>query len=125
VRGYEEDKLATELIEVGVPPLAGVQQFTAVARGGQHPRRREHRPAARAVPRLEPGQRGERPVRRRRLHREPVGWPDLERRAAGRWPGPAPGLGVGSLSVEYALPLLPRLGDDGNGTWHFGLSFRQ
>jgi outer membrane protein assembly factor BamA len=34
VRGYEDDKLATEIIQVGVPPIANVSQIRVIPAGG-------------------------------------------------------------------------------------------
>ena len=34
VRGYEDDRLATEIIQVGVPPVAGLTQIRVIPAGG-------------------------------------------------------------------------------------------
>ncbi|MBP6628180.1 MAG: BamA/TamA family outer membrane protein [Kofleriaceae bacterium] len=127
VRGFTRDRLKTEILLTDVAPFDGVTQLRVLPAGGnlrglasgeaqftlgKHPWLGSVIPATALF----------------------VDAGFIENRWGGlTWSDvrPAAGLalrldlGVGSLSVEYALPLLPRLGDDGNGTWHFGLSFRQ
>jgi outer membrane protein assembly factor BamA len=127
VRGFDEDRLETEIIEVDVPPIDGLTQIRVLPAGGN----------IRAISSLD-------------AQLSLIDRPDSFLRAiataafidAGmvrnRWAGiePSdirPGVGValrllspvGTVTVEYAFPLLPRLGDDPRGRFHFGLAFRQ
>lgn len=121
VRGFDEDRLATEIIESEVPPIDGVQQIRILPAGGN----------IRAVGSLD-GQlilvdrwlatalfMDAGMVRNR--------WAGIERRDIR--PGVGAALRVltpfGTITVEYAFPLFPHLGDDPSGRIHFGLAFRQ
>jgi outer membrane protein assembly factor BamA len=126
VRGFDEDRLATEIIETGVPPFDGLQQIRVLPAGGN----------IRAVASID-GQlvlAGSDPqgirfatalftdagmVRNR--------WSGIDKRDI------RPGVGAalrlltpfGNITLEYAFPLFPHLGDDPSGRIHFGLAFRQ
>ncbi|MEZ4367259.1 MAG: POTRA domain-containing protein [Kofleriaceae bacterium] len=122
VRGYEEDRLATEVIEVGVPPLAGVSQIKVVPRGGN----------VRALGSLD--------LELRLWRKYPIAsavfldagfirneWRGLELADVRPAIGVALArlvLPIGSVTVEYAIPLDPRLGDDPRGRWHWGIAMR-
>jgi outer membrane protein assembly factor BamA len=121
VRGFDEDRLATEIIETAVPPIDGLEQIRILPAGGN----------IRAVGSLD-GQLllvdrwlatalfiDAGMVRNR--------WNGIERRDIR--PGAGAALRIltpfGTITVEYAFPLFPHLGDDPSGRIHFGLAFRQ
>ncbi len=125
VRGYEDDRLATEIVESGVPPFTGVTQFVAVPRGGN----------IRAFGSVD---------LQLALFR---GWSVGNFASAlfvdagfvrNSWAGLEPGdvrpaIGVapirfvspiGTATVEYAFPLDLQRGDDARGRLHFGVALR-
>lgn len=120
VRGYEDDRLATELIQVGVPPLSNVQQIRVLPAGGN----------IRVMGSLDAQLRI---------------WKVLASAVffdagliTNQWTTVSsddlrPSVGIalarvvtpfGLLSVERAIPLSPRLGDDPRGRWHFNFAAR-
>ncbi|HVV87204.1 MAG TPA: POTRA domain-containing protein [Kofleriaceae bacterium] len=133
VRGFEEDRLATELVAVPVPPLdggcdpsnpsAGLCQVRLLPAGGN----------IRALATLDAQ------VTLWQLFGIPIAsavftdagvvtntWaavkPGSIRPSAGmalRWLLP-----IGALSIEYALPLEPRLGDNPRGRFHLAVALR-
>jgi outer membrane protein assembly factor BamA len=126
VRGFDEDRLATEIIETGVPPFDGFHQIRVLPAGGN----------IRAVASID-GQlvlAGSDPqgVRFATALFTDAGmvrnrWSGIEKRDI------RPGVGAalrlltpfGNITLEYAFPLFPHLGDDPKGRIHFGLAFRQ
>jgi outer membrane protein assembly factor BamA len=125
VRGFEKDRLATEILLEPLPPLGDVYQLRVLPAGGNV--RFIHNldlqievwklldiPVASAIF-LDTG------LVTNSLHRF---HPRDLRHALGvarmRWVAP-----FGSLSVEWAIPLDPKLGDDPRGRFHFnfGLLF--
>ncbi len=123
VRGFEEDRLATEIIEEPVPPLGQTTQIRVLPAGGN----------IRALSTIDAQ------VTVWKLGGFPVAsalftdvglitntWTavDLEdvRPAAGsavRWLLP-----IGAVSLEYAVPLFPRVGDNPRGRLHFAVALR-
>jgi outer membrane protein insertion porin family len=121
VRGFDEDRLATEIIQTGVPPLDGLEQIRILPAGGN----------IRAVASID----GQLILVDRWLASALFIDAGMVRN---RWSGiePSdirPGVGAamrvltpfGTITVEYAFPLFPHLGDDPSGRIHFGLAFRQ
>ena len=121
VRGFDEDRLATEIIETMVPPIDGLEQIRILPAGGN----------IRAVGSID----AQLLLRERWLATAlfiDAGmvrnrWAGIE--ASDIRPGVGSALRVltpfGTITVEYAFPLFPRLGDDPRGRFHFGLAFRQ
>ena len=123
VRGFEEDRLATELIEADLPPLVGVRQFTVLPAGGNI--RMIHNidlqvalwndpwfdfPIASAIF-------ADSGLVTQSLSRFQLS--DLRHSlgvALMRWVLP-----FGSFSVEYAMPLDPQRGDNPRGRFHVNL----
>jgi outer membrane protein insertion porin family len=125
VRGFEQDRLATEIVEDEVGPLGGVTQFRVVPAGG----------SIRAIYNLD---------LEVRVWKEPMfdfpiasaiffdsgivtnSWVGFKARdlreslglAFLRWVTP-----FGSFSFEYAVPLDPQLGDDPRGRFHINFGF--
>jgi len=120
VRGYDDDRLATELIQVGVPPLSNVQQIRVLPAGGN----------IRAMGSLDAQLRI---------------WKVLASAVfvdagliTNQWSTvteddirPAVGVSLirivtpfGSFAWERAIPLRPRLGDDPRGRWHINFAAR-
>jgi outer membrane protein insertion porin family len=125
VRGFEQDRLATEIIEDEVGPLGGVSQFRVVPAGG----------SIRAIYNLD---------LEVRVWKEPMfdfpiasavffdsgivtnSWVGFKLRdlrqslglALLRWVTP-----FGAFSFEYAVPLDPQLGDDPRGRFHINFGF--
>jgi outer membrane protein assembly factor BamA len=121
VRGFDEDRLATEIIETGVPPLDGLRQIRVLPAGGN----------IRAVASID----GQLILVGRWLATALFVDAGMVRN---RWTGIEkndirPGVGAalriltpfGTITVEYAFPVFPHLGDDPSGRIHFGLAFRQ
>jgi outer membrane protein assembly factor BamA len=124
VRGYAEDRLATEIIETGVPPFGGVQQIRVLPAGGN----------IRVLVSVDAQ------VAVWRLFGIPVatavfcdaGLITNDWRAASL-SDIRPALGVslfrmlsplGAISIDYAVPLNPRLGDDPLGSWALSVALR-
>jgi outer membrane protein insertion porin family len=123
VRGYNDDAMATEIVRVGVPPLANVSQIRVIPAGGNIRMLASIDAQYRAV-------------------RTPLG--DLAGAAfndwgmiANEWTAVTTGLVRGSvgtglrfltpfgaLALEYAVPLWPQLGDDPRGRIHFYFAAR-
>jgi outer membrane protein assembly factor BamA len=119
VRGYEDDRLATEIVQVGVPPIAGLSQIRVIPAGGN----------VRVLGSLDA---------QLRIYKILAGamfsdaglitnqWGTV--RADDIRPSIGTGLRVltpfGILAVEYAVPLRPHLGDDPRGRLHFYFAAR-
>jgi outer membrane protein insertion porin family len=120
VRGYEDDQLATEIIEVGVPPFDNVRQIRVLPAGGN----------IRVMGSLDAQLRI---------------WKILATGAfldagmiTNSWGTvteddirPSVGIALvrfatpfGALALERAIPLRPKLGDDPRGRWHFSFAAR-
>jgi outer membrane protein assembly factor BamA len=121
VRGFDDDQLATEIVDSGIPPFDDLTQIRILPAGGN----------IRAIASLDA----------QLLLGGPVATALFVDAGMirNRWPGmelrdirPAAGLAIcrivfpfGAISLEYAVPLVPRLGDDPRGRFHFGFAFRQ
>jgi outer membrane protein assembly complex protein YaeT len=119
VRGYEDDRLATEIIQVGVPPVAGLTQIRVIPAGGN----------IRVLGSLDA---------QLRLYKILAGAVFSDAGLiTNQWgsvtlddirPSVGSGLRVltpfGILAVEYAVPLRPHLGDDPRGRTHFYFAAR-
>ena len=120
VRGYNDERLATEIVRVGVPPVDNVQQIRILPAGGN----------IRVLSSLDAQ------IRIWRLFATGV-FVDAGM-IANEWRAvtvdeirPSAGiallrlvtpLGVGA--AEYAIPLQPRVGDDPRGRWHISFAAR-
>ncbi len=120
VRGYEDDRLATELIEVGVPPLDNISQIRVLPAGGN----------IRALGSLDAQ------LRIYKLLSTAV-FADAGL-ITNQWSTvttddihPSIGMALirivtpfGAFAAERAVPLRPRLGDDPRGRWHISFAAR-
>ncbi|HEX3764231.1 MAG TPA: POTRA domain-containing protein [Kofleriaceae bacterium] len=120
VRGYDDDRLATELVQVGVPPLDNVQQIRILPAGGN----------IRVMSSLDAQ------IRIWRLLATGV-FVDAGM-IANEWRAVTtddirPSIGMALLRIvtpfgvgaaEYAIPLRPQLGDDPRGRWHISFAAR-
>jgi len=124
VRGYAEDRVATEIIETGVPPFGGVKQIRVLPAGGN----------IRTLVSVDMQ------VRVWRVFGIPAAsgifcdaglvtntW------GAARPADIRPSIGVslfrllapfGAFSIDYAVPLAPRLGDNPLGFWAISVALR-
>jgi outer membrane protein assembly complex protein YaeT len=119
VRGYEDDRLATEIIQVGVPPVAGLSQIRVIPAGGNirllgslDAQLRLYKILAGAVfsdAGLITNQWGTVTI-------------DDIRPSVGVGLRVLTPFGIGAL--EYAIPLRPQLGDDPRGRTHFYFAAR-
>lgn len=120
VRGYAEDRLASELILSAVPPLGNVQQLTVRPAGGN----------IRSLLSLDAQFRIFGPVASALFVDTGVvtnRWRDVSKEDIRTGVGMAFArlvTGFGTLTVEYAAPLRPRLGDDPRGRFHIGFAMR-
>jgi outer membrane protein assembly factor BamA len=119
VRGYADDRMETEIIQVGVPPLDNVSQFRVI------PSNRN----IRALGSLD---------MQARIFKIVAGALFVDAGLlTNQWRTvtledirPSTGMGLrfltpfGSLAIEYAIPLRPRLGDDPRGRIHFYFAAR-
>ncbi len=120
VRGYDDDRLATEIVQVGVPPYANVNQIRILPAGGN----------IRAMGSIDA-----------QLRIYKVFATALFTDAGlvtNRWSSVAvtdvrPSIGMalvriitpfGSFAFERAVPLRPQLGDDPRGRWHISFAAR-
>ena len=120
VRGYDDDRLATEIVQVGVPPLANVQQLRILPAGGN----------IRLMSSLDAQLRIWKVFATALFVDAGV--------IANQWGTvttddirPSVGMALfrlvtpfGAISIERAIPLRPQLGDDPRGRWHFVLGAR-
>lgn len=119
VRGYDEDRLATEIIEEAVPPYSGTHQVRVLAAGGN----------IRAIASVDAQVRITGPMAAALFTDAGVITNDW-RAADTDDIRPGAGMAVrvllpfGAVSLEYAVPLRPRLGDDPRGRIHFGFAMR-
>jgi outer membrane protein assembly factor BamA len=119
VRGYQDDRLATEIIRVGVPPLGGVEQIRVIPAGGN----------IRMLSSVDA---------QYRIYWIMAGAAFVDAGMINnRWGAvkvddirPATGVGLRFLSpfgigaIEYAVPLHPHLGDDPRGRLHIYFAAR-
>ena len=120
VRGYDDDRLATEIVQVGVPPLSNVNQIRILPAGGN----------IRVMGSLDA-----------QLRIYKVFATALFTDAGlitNRWSSVSdtdvrPSIGMalvriitpfGSFAFERAVPLRPQLGDDPRGRWHISFAAR-
>lgn len=120
VRGYDDERLHTEIVQVGVPPLANVQQIRVLPAGGN----------IRVMSSLDAQ------VRIWSLFATAL-FADAGL-ITNQWGTvttndirPSVGMALfrlvtpfGAVSIERAIPLRPQLGDDPRGRWHFSLAAR-
>ncbi|MEJ7600114.1 MAG: POTRA domain-containing protein [Kofleriaceae bacterium] len=120
VRGYNDDRLATEVIQVGVPPLGNVQQIRILPAGGNirvlgslDAQLRIYRVLATALF-IDAGMISNQ-------------WLSVE----GDDIRPSVGMALfrivtpfGAFAWERAIPLNPKLGDDPLGRWHISFAAR-
>ena len=119
VRGYDEDRLATEIVEQLVPPLSGVKQVRVLAAGGN----------IRAISSIDGQVRMTKSLAAAMFLDAGIITNDWR---AARPDDVRPGTGmalrallpVGAISLEYAIPLRTKLGDDPRGRIHFGFAMR-
>lgn len=119
VRGYDEDRLATEVITEPVPPFGNGDQIRVVAAGGN----------IRAIASADVQVRIYGPLASALFVDAGVVTNDWRAAAVGDI---RPGAGTaarvilpfGAISLEYAVPLRPKLGDDPRGRIHFGFAMR-
>lgn len=119
VRGYDEDRLATEIIEQGVPPYSSTRQVRVLAAGGN----------IRAIASVDAQLRITGPLAAAMFSDAGIVTNDWRAADTGDI-RPGAGMAVrvilpfGAVSLEYAVPLRPRLGDDPRGRIHFGFAMR-
>lgn len=120
VRGYDDERLATEIVQVGVPPLDNVRQIRILPAGGN----------IRVISSVDAQ------VRIWRLFATGV-FADAGM-IANEWGAVTlddirPSIGMALLRIvtpfgigaaEYAIPLRPQLGDDPRGRWHISFAAR-
>ena len=122
VRGYEEDRLGTEIIQTGVGPIAGVSQVRVVPAGA----------TIRALTSVD--------LQVKLLKKAPIASAIFMDAGMLRntWTGmglddirPALGIAIariltpfGTGALEYAFPLFPHIGDDVRGRFHIGFALR-
>jgi outer membrane protein assembly factor BamA len=120
VRGYDDERLATEILQVGVPPISNVQQIRVLPAGGN----------IRVMSSLDAQ------LRIYKLFATAV-FVDAGM-IANQWSTVTPddirpsiGMALfriitpfGAFAWERAIPLRPRLGDDPTGRWHISFAAR-
>jgi outer membrane protein assembly factor BamA len=120
VRGYDDDRLATEIITVGVPPIANLDQIRIVPAGGN----------IRVMGSLDAE------VHITKLLASGI-FTDAGM-ITNTWSSvtvddvkPSVGMSLarvvtpfGAFALEYAIPLRPHLGDDPRGRWHISFAAR-
>ncbi len=119
VRGYDEDRLATEVITEVVPPYGNGDQIRVVAAGGN----------IRAIASADAQVRIYGPLASALFVDAGVVTNDWRAASASDIrPGAGTAVRVvlpfGAISLEYAVPLRPKLGDDPRGRIHFGFAMR-
>jgi len=119
VRGYQDDRMATEIIRVGVPPLGGIEQIRVIPAGGN----------IRLLSSVDA---------QYRIYSIMAGAVFADAgMIQNRWAAvtqddirPSTGIGLRFLSpfgigaIEYAVPLHPHLGDDPRGRLHIYFAAR-
>ena len=120
VRGYDDDKLSTEIVEVGVPPLGNVKQLRILPSGGN----------IRAMSSLD-AQLHVYSVFATALFTDAGMITNQWSTVTGHDVRPSVGMALlravtpfGTLAIEYAIPLLPHLGDDPRGRFHISFAAR-
>jgi outer membrane protein insertion porin family len=119
VRGYDEDRLATVVTSQSVPPFGGTQQIRVVAAGGN----------IRTIASVDAQLIIYDPLATALFLDAGVVTNDWR---ATRVDDIRPGTGMavrailpfGAVSLEYAIPLRTKLGDDPRGRIHFGFAMR-
>ncbi|MDQ3334253.1 MAG: BamA/TamA family outer membrane protein [Myxococcota bacterium] len=120
VRGYADDRLATELIQIGVPPLSNISQIRVLPAGGN----------IRVLGSID--------LQYRVWSVFATGLFFDAGLIKNQWPSvtiddvrPAVGMTLfrivtpfGSFAFERGVPLRPRLGDDPRGRWHINFAAR-
>jgi outer membrane protein assembly factor BamA len=120
VRGYDDDRMATEVIQVGVPPFDNLQQIRVLPAGGN----------IRVMGSLDAQ------LRIYKILATAV-FADAglitNQWTTANLDDVRPSVGValarivtpfGSIAIERAVPLRPQLGDDPRGRWHFSFAAR-
>ncbi len=120
VRGYNDEKLATEIISVGIPPLDNVQQIRVLSAGGN----------IRAMGSLDAQLRIYKVLATALFFDAGLitnEWATVSPAAL----RPSVGMALlrvvtpfGALAFERAIPLRPELGDDPRGRWHISFAAR-
>jgi outer membrane protein assembly factor BamA len=120
VRGYDDDRMATEVIQVGVPPFDNIQQIRVLPAGGN----------IRVMGSLDA---------QLRIYKLLATAAFIDAGLiTNQWitanlDDIRPSVGIalarivtpfGSLAIERAMPLRPQLGDDPRGRWHFSFAAR-
>jgi outer membrane protein insertion porin family len=119
VRGFEQDRLATEVVEGEVAPAAGVQQFSVIPAGGN----------IRLIHNLDLQMTVWDPIASAIFLDTGIvtnSWRGFEVRDLRHSIGVALArilIPVGAFSFEYAIPLDPQLGDNPRGRWHVNFGF--
>jgi outer membrane protein assembly factor BamA len=120
VRGYNDDRLKTEIVQVGVPPIGGISQLRILPAGGN----------IRVMSSLDA-----------QVHIYSVFASAVFTDAGmitNQWSTvtphdirPSVGMALlravtpfGTLAIEYAVPLVPELGDDPRGRFHIWFAAR-
>jgi outer membrane protein assembly factor BamA len=123
VRGFEEDRLATEIIEETVPPLGQTTQIRVLPAGGNI------RALTTADAQVTVWRVGGFPVASAMFvdaglitNTWTVAKLDDVRPSVGSAVRML--LPIGAVSLEYAVPLFPRVGDDPRGRLHFAVALR-
>ncbi len=120
VRGYDDDRLATEIVEVPVPPLDNATQLRVLPAGGN----------VRALASLDAQIRVWNVLASGLFFDAGLvtnNWETVDADSI----RPAVGVGLirvvtdfGTLAFERAIPLRPKFGDDPRGRWHFSFAAR-
>ena len=124
VRGYDEDRLATEIVDVGVPPFGIVHQIRVLPAGGNI------RVLGSADIQLRVWKLGGIPVATAAFVDAGLvtnTWPAVQLRdirpsvgiSLFRWLTP-----FSAISIDYAVPIRPRLGDNPLGHFSFNIALR-
>jgi outer membrane protein assembly factor BamA len=120
VRGYDDERLATELVQVGVPPLDNIQQIRILPSGGN----------IRVIGSLDAQVRIYKALASALFFDAGM--------IKNQWSAvtvddirPSVGMALfrivtpfGAFAFERAIPLRPRLGDDPRGRWHISFAAR-
>jgi outer membrane protein insertion porin family len=120
VRGYNDDRLATELVQVGVPPLDNISQIRILPAGGNIRTLASVDAQIRIYKLLSTGLFADAGLITNQW--STVTSDDIR---------PSIGMALlrlvtpfGSFTFERAVPLRPRLGDDPRGRWHISFAAR-
>lgn len=120
VRGYEDERLATEVIQVGVPPIANVSQIRILPAGGNIRMMGSFDAQLRVFKIFATALFADAGLITNQ-------WTSVELEDI----RPALGMALvrivtpfGAFAIERAVPLNPRLGDDPRGRWHISFAAR-